>query len=321
MSDLRPRVSVGIPVYNGENFLRQAIEALLAQTYTDFELLISDNGSTDGTEAICREYAARDRRVRYARSETNRGAAWNHNVLVERARGELFCWNAHDDLHAPTFLERCVAVLDADLGAVLAYPLTRIIDEHGHTLRDFDMPLRTDSPYPHIRFHDAICVDHSCYQVYGVMRIDALRRTQMIGNFSGSDWPLLGELALRGRYIEVREYLFMRREHSQVSTKVFKANQDMIAWFDPKKAGKITFPHWRLFYEYIRAVGRAPLSLHDRVRCYAVCATWLPRRSYSGKQRWRLLTGDLKVAARRMGYRARQAVSQRFLQHSVKEGR
>ena len=96
-----PRVSVGIPVFNGERFLAETIESILAQTFKDFEIVISDNASTDRTEEICRSYAARDPRIRYNRNDTNRGAAWNHNRVFELARGEYFKWQSHDDFCAP----------------------------------------------------------------------------------------------------------------------------------------------------------------------------------------------------------------------------
>ena len=107
-----PRVSIGLPVYNGERWLAEALDSLLAQTYSDFELIISDNGSTDDTQAICEEYAARDRRIRYIRQEINRGLAWNWNCVFEESAGDYFKWAACDDLYHPTFLERCVQILD-----------------------------------------------------------------------------------------------------------------------------------------------------------------------------------------------------------------
>src|SRR6185295_20414870 len=104
MQNRPPRVSIGLPVFNGEQLLRQAVDSLLAQTFSDFELVISDNGSTDGTEAICREYAARDSRIRYLREPENRGGSWNFSRLPPLARGEYFRWSCHDDICEPTHL-------------------------------------------------------------------------------------------------------------------------------------------------------------------------------------------------------------------------
>ena len=141
------RVSMGMPVYNGERYVAEAIESVLQQTFGDFELVISDNGSTDSTRSICEGYAARDPRVRYFRSDANRGATWNFNRVVELSRGEYFRWAAHDDRIRPEYLERCVAVLDADPEAVLCYTQVEIIDAAGASRGVYqDQALDTAAP-------------------------------------------------------------------------------------------------------------------------------------------------------------------------------
>ena len=124
MSESVPRVTIGLPVYNGENYLAAAIESLLSQTFTDFELVICDNGSTDRTEQVCRAYAARDARIRYYREVENRGLAWNFSRTFELARGEYFKWHAHDDLCGPTLLRGALEALGprSRLGAGLRAP-------------------------------------------------------------------------------------------------------------------------------------------------------------------------------------------------------
>ena len=119
-----PRLSIGLPVYNGENFLAESLEALLGQSFEDFELIISDNASTDETAAICRRYGQQDSRIRYVRQPRNVGCASNHNFLVGQARGELFKWASHDDLYARDLLERCVDALDEYPYVVLAHSWT-----------------------------------------------------------------------------------------------------------------------------------------------------------------------------------------------------
>src|SRR4051794_3298661 len=93
-----PKLSIGLPVYNGENFLAHAVDSILAQDFRDFELIISDNASTDRTAEICRGYAESDPRVRYVRFETNQGGSRNFCYVFELARGEYFKWAAHDDV-------------------------------------------------------------------------------------------------------------------------------------------------------------------------------------------------------------------------------
>ena len=130
-----PRVTVGVPVFNGESFLAETLDSLLNQTFSDFEIVISDNASTDRTEEICRAYAARDPRIRYYRSDANRGAAWNHNRVFELARGEYFKWNSADDLCAPEFLARCVAALDEDASAIMVCSNVLVSDDYGEAVR------------------------------------------------------------------------------------------------------------------------------------------------------------------------------------------
>ena len=156
----KPCVSIGLPVYNGEKFLKETLDSILAQTFEDFELIISDNASTDRTEEICKEYAAKDRRIRYYRNKENLGAGWNNNRVFELCTGEYFKWNAHDDVCAPEFLERCIKVLVQDPTVVLCYPKVTVIDEQGKFVRNWDglnclVPpqpmMKLDSPQPHER--------------------------------------------------------------------------------------------------------------------------------------------------------------------------
>jgi glycosyltransferase involved in cell wall biosynthesis len=95
-----PRLSIGLPVYDGENYLAESLDALLGQSYEDFELIISDNASTDGTADIRRRYQKQDLRIRHIRQPRNFGLAPNHNFVFEQARGELFKRAPHNDLHA-----------------------------------------------------------------------------------------------------------------------------------------------------------------------------------------------------------------------------
>src|SRR4051794_41159994 len=132
-----PRLTIGVPVYNGERFIRATLDSLLAQTFTDFEVIITDNASTDGTEAICRSYVANDSRVSYVRADRNLGPSKNYNVSVDRARGELFKWAAADDVCGPDFLKICIAALDANPDAVVAHPRTKSIDADGKLIKDY----------------------------------------------------------------------------------------------------------------------------------------------------------------------------------------
>lgn len=276
MSAAKPRVSIGLPVYNGERYLRQAIDSILAQTFTDFELIISDNASTDATAEIGQTYAAQDARVRYHRNAVNLGAARNYNRLVELAAGEYFKWASHDDLIASEYLERCLAVLDRQPAAVLCYPQACFIDADGQFLAADPFGLELRAPRPRERYaayHQRFRHSRKCNAVFGVMRTAILRRTAMIGNYVASDEVLLGELALHGEIVEVPETLFFRRDHPGSSVRAYRI-EDRLAWFDPARQGQLNLPTWAWLNGQIGAVRRAPLPPLERLACAQTLGRW-----------------------------------------------
>ncbi len=297
---MRPRVTIGLPVYNGEALLETALESLLGQTLGDFELIIADNASTDATPEICRRYAERDSRIRYLGADHNLGAAANFNRIVPLARGEYFKWAAHDDCCAPRFLQTCVEVLDADPAIVLATTRTRRIDETGHPLDVYDFDLNCDGADPARRFA-SILRGHKCYEIFGLIRTEVLRHTDLIGGYAHGDGVLLADLALRGRLHESPEPLFLARSHESQSMAMVLDYHAYTSWFDPTKAGRLVFPCWRILREYLRIVGRAPITTRQRIACYRHLATWCVA--------WRRrLRGDLTAAVRHVaGVRRRSA--------------
>jgi glycosyltransferase involved in cell wall biosynthesis len=261
-----PRVSLGLPVYNGDRYLAAALDSLLAQTWTDFELIICDNASTDGTEALCRAYAQRDSRIRYVRDGQNSGAVRNHNWAAELARGEYFKWTAHDDIYAPEFLARCVAHLDANPDVVLVYSRSRFIDETGAPMHEYVHPLNLGSPDIAERFLGFVCGTHIMVEDYGLMRRAVLERTPRYGNYVWSDMTLFGELALHGPFYEVPEVLFLRREHPARAMRVNKDALSLSLFNDPRKSGGSVCPTWRVLRGHLASLYRAPLSLSQRLR-------------------------------------------------------
>lgn len=275
MTTSTPRVTIGLPVYNGQNYLAGTLDSLLAQTCRDFELVIADNASTDRTEAICREYAAADDRIRYHRNAENIGASANYNLVFELGRGEYFKWAAHDDLLAPTYLERCVEVLDGNPDVVLAYTQAKAIDSKGDVVKIYPGKKDFNSPDPRRRFYEFVLDPSPVVAVFGLMRREVLGRTRLIGKYAGSDRPLLSELSLLGKFYEVPEHLFFYRFHEEQSWGGNKSAQAQQAWYDPRRAGKITFPQWRLLREHVRSIERSPVGLKDRVSCYAYMGYWM----------------------------------------------
>lgn len=275
MSATSPRVTIGVPVFNGEAFVEETLSSLLAQTYDDFEVLVSDNGSTDRTEEICRAYAARDPRIRYFRSDVNRGAAWNHNRLFELAQGELFKWNSADDVCAPDFLVRCVEALDHDPAAVLACGSVLEIDEFGAPVASRTIPVAVTSENAVERFGRHVQLDHLCTHIYGVMRADVLRHTDRIGSYTDSDRVLLAHLALFGHFVVLPDILFFNRNHPNRSTEVYVGWRARTVWFDPEAARRRLFPFWTEFFAFWRVIGRSPLTFGARARCRLVMLRWL----------------------------------------------
>jgi len=287
----KPRVSVGMPVYNGDRFITEALDAILAQTYQDFELIVSDNASTDRTQEICQAYAAKDRRIKYYRNDRNLGCHRNYNRAFQLASGEYFRWATHDDICAPQSLEKCVEVLEQNPDVVLCYTKTKLIDEHGTVLeQNYDENLLlTHSPQPQIRFRNLIVDSFSRpyrgQQLFGVMRTSVVATTPLLGSYSGGDKSFIARMALLGKFYEVPEYLFFNREHSQRSS-----SQEMnspylrMRLFNPDaKEGKPVFPKWSVFLDYLNAIKDVPLSLSERTRCYLEIGTWLSKNK-NGEQ-------------------------------------
>jgi glycosyltransferase involved in cell wall biosynthesis len=288
-----PRVSIGLPVCNGEKYLRAALDSILGQTYADFELIISDNASSDATDAICREYAARDRRIRYYRNPTNVGAHWNYARVLDLARSEYFKWAAHDDICHPSFLARCIEVLDRDASVVLCHTKTQLIDEHGQPLshsdvargyfvntsgdviriQGYDRPRQLDSARPSRRFCDILLETRWCFEIFGVIRRAVLVETSSFCDlyFYGADKVILAELSLRGRFAEIPDVLFFRRCHATQSATI-DSSRKRVEWSNPSVTRRLVFPRLLCFRAYGRAAFRAPLSRYERARCFLALA-------------------------------------------------
>jgi glycosyltransferase involved in cell wall biosynthesis len=273
-----PLVSIGLSIYNAENYLAAQIESLLAQTLSDFDLIITDNASTDRTEEICRSYVARDRRVRYHRNLRNIGGGANQNVALELALpAPYFKWAAHDDVHAPRFLELCVAALEREPAASLAFCKSELIDAQGKVTgaRVLDLPLGSDDVVA--RFV-SLLPSYDCMEIYGVVRRDL---AQPIGTYKDGDGVWLARLALIGRFVEVPEVLFYNRRHSaQAGTQFESDYRGWTVWWDARNAKKRTFPTWRREAELWRVLLASDLPPRERLRCALALARWEKSRRH-----------------------------------------
>jgi glycosyltransferase involved in cell wall biosynthesis len=276
MINRKPRVSVGLPVFNAERYLEQAIDSILAQTYIDFELVISDNASTDRTPAICQTYAAKDPRVRYHCNSRNLGMAPNFNRAFQLSSGGYFKWAAYDDRIAPEFLSRCVEVLDRHPAVVLCYARAQLIDENGSFTAEYDPQPDTSSPKPQERFRNLILAPELAVQQMGLIRRTALEKTELHGSYPSSDEVLLAELALLGDFYEIPERLLIYRLHSEQLTQgKTRTARERVVSFDTALEGKIVLHKWLYFFACLRAIRRPPLTRYQRTYCHLQMIRWL----------------------------------------------
>jgi hypothetical protein len=299
-----PMLSVGMPVYNAERFIAKALNSLLTQTFTDFELLISDNASTDCTEAICREYANSDRRIQYFRNEKNMGAGWNYRRVYSLARGKYYKQAAHDDFCEPTFFKICIDVLERDPTLTVAFTKTRVVDANGKFIEDYECPMRTDDDDPVVRFTDLLLVGHRCFQIFGLHRMSTLQKLPSLGSFAHADRIMLAQLGLEGRFYESSERLFISTRHTgqsvwtmppRTASKSFRLTRKPgslpnLEWWDPSRRKAVTFPEWNAFAHYCKSIANSPLTSTQKACAYGVLTRW------AAKYRRRLM-GDLVLAA------------------------
>jgi len=274
-------------VYNGERFLSEAVDSILAQTYRDFELILSDNASTDGTAAICRKYADQDCRVRYVRNASNIGVYRNCNKVIGLSRGHYFKLACADDVCHLDLLARCVETLDSDASIVATYPKTRFIAEDGKwlALTDPGWHLMSDSRLERMRY--VISSGHWVNLFYGLTRSRDLAQTRLFPHYAGGDCSLLGELCLRGRFLEIPEYLFFRRIHPKAASQ----NPDL-EWQSLQfngRSGRVELPFWHVCLDHSRTVLGSELSVRHKISCLGMVAT----RMISGK---RQLFDELQTA-------------------------
>lgn len=291
MREHKPRVSIGMPAYNAANYIAEAIESLQRQTYDDFELIISDNASTDDTETICRAYAEQDPRIRYYRQQQNHGGMWNFNHVVGLARGRYFKWAAHDDVCAPTFLERCVEALDDKTDIVWCHTQGAKIDPSGQPVSvdpeegrgpkgvvhstEAGFPRQYhDCPSPSRRFQGVLLGTSWAVDFFGVIRTDVLRRTLLIPHCYGGEKVLTAELALHGPSHEIPETLFFTRVHPAASGSDNSASAQR-SFNAPAASRRSEHTRLRLLLGYTRAVQNTKLSFGDRVKCWFVILRYL----------------------------------------------
>lgn len=282
------RLTFGIPVYNGERYLGAALDSVRQQDLEDIRIVISDNGSTDGTEEICRAAAREDPRIDYRRYNQNSGGIWNYANVLALAETELFSWMAADDIKLPTFASASIAALDAG-GSEFAFscPRTRIIDGEGTIYEDLnDDRMNLDAPTAHERIRNLLRAQAS-HPMYGVIRMDALRRTRGITSVLGDDMVLLVELLCVGKMALAPEKVFLQRRHdSQVSVQGVSST----SWFAPGQKANRSFAETRTNIELYRGIAHSTLPRREKLRSWGVLGpAWV-------FPRWRAVVRDIANA-------------------------
>lgn len=285
-----PTVSIGLPVYNGEKYLRLALDCIVQQEFADFELIISDNASTDGTQEICQEYAARDKRLRYFRNESNTGAAANFNRVFELAQAEFFKWATHDDEFHFSLIRCCLETFEnSPRDTVLVFSRAAIIDETGRVTELSPDTINSSVGGPVLRLASLALHSSYAHPLWGLIRTEALRRTRLMGCIE-SDHIVLAELAMLGRLVEIPEFLYRERRHPQCANIAYRTAADLLAWHDPRKAkDRILLPHWaRRDLEYLRAMSHIHLPWTKRVVCCCLVGAirlwrWLLKVTYRSR--------------------------------------
>lgn len=293
MSRRSPKISLGMPIYNGATFLRETLDSLLQQTYGDFELIISDNASTDDTQDICRQYAQMDSRIRYERLNENAGAIANFNRLPKLATGEYYKWAAADDVCMPTFLASTLQAIESNSEVAWAHSDFGKIDQHGNILTVEDAAceglahssqanqprMHHASPHRHQRFQGVLLGTTWCADVYGLIRKSILDKARPMPTCYGAEKVLLGELALRGKYEQVPETLFYQRVHSRASgAMTTRAEQE--AYMSPRaKRHRLSGTRLVLLKGHIGSIRHVSMRLSERALCLMAILRYLAQVS------------------------------------------
>jgi glycosyltransferase involved in cell wall biosynthesis len=273
-SSNKPRVSIGMPMYNGERYIREAIESILKQTFTDLELIISDNASTDRSFEICREYANRDPRVVLLRNPVNLGANPNYRLVAKAARGEFFKWQSANDLLSTDYIERCVAALDRQPQAVLAYGRTVIFENDPKAGTEYDdrMELQDDNGFE--RYKRCIEGLRLNNVINGLIRSDVLGKTSLMPDYHSSDNVVLGELALAGKFALVADTHFYRRMDLESATRLQSTETVRLHHYPQNNFGSF-FQNWKLSFGLLGAVIDSDLTFRRRMSAYGFVARHL----------------------------------------------
>jgi len=259
-----PLVSVGVPVFNEEKFFNRTLGSLLDQDYPNFEIIISDNASSDNTPIIADKYKKLyPKIIKYFRNDNNIGSIANFNQVINYASGKYFVWAGSHDLLSKNYISESVKVLNSNPNVVIIYPRTIWIDLH-------DNFLNISSGFVDTRGQDILCRFNQIlwanqHAIYGVMRLSILRQTRGYRQITAPGAILLGELALKGDLAFVSEAIWYRRQFRVKESKKEHRIRYRKALYSSTNKNKY-FPHWRIPIEYFIIIWRSSNSFLEKLR-------------------------------------------------------
>ncbi len=279
---MTPLISVGMPVYNEEKYLRESVESILNQDYCNFELIISDNASSDKTEQFCLEFAQKDHRIKYIRNKKNLGTVNNFHQVFKEATGDFFMFAGGHDLWTPDFLSVCLKTLQNSSSAVVSYASTVLIDEFSNQIKK------------EISFYDtrgSDIVTQFLYvlwgpmnPVYGLMRMSAMKKVRMNPQFIGGDLIILIELSFLGRFAYNPDVVWYRRMQHGEETQKQKVKRYQNTLFSKSKSFFDILPYIRIPIELIKAIFKAKISWPNKICIVFLAIVSSPIKYYIAKK-------------------------------------
>lgn len=259
-------VTVGVPVYNGERFLRQCLDSLLSQTYREFVLVISDNASTDRTREICESYANADSRVRYQRNAVNVGLYGNFNLLLGLVRTPYVKLASADDFWAPAMLADALEQMQRDPALVLCHPSAVLVDADGREIRRYETSLDLMEDDPAVRFRRVLAELGLVNQLMGVMRTDVVRSMLPLMAQPAADSVFVAELSLYGKIMELPKFQYFRRFHDECSSWDRKSEAHQARLVSTGGARRVRLATWKYHWALVRRLLHSPLGLRAKVQ-------------------------------------------------------
>lgn len=265
-NEKQPLVNIGVPVFNGEKGLVRALDSLLKQDYSNLEIIISDNASTDATSEICQKYAREDYRVKYYRAEENLGVIWNFNRVFELSSGKYFMWTAHDDYREPSFVSACVEKMEQCPDAVLCQAYTAMFIEGRKEMLCVANLNSFEGITGLVQRYRETLKRFPTTAIYGLYRSSAMRKTQIYQKVIATDLAFIQELSIYGEFVQVPKALFNYFGRGKWNT----VHQDYRAFFGKERKPWWYLPFVVLFFSHWKRVACASIPFSTKLHLWSI---------------------------------------------------